>query len=101
MKTDLLTSTIIAIVGAIIAFFICNYIVGDIEGVSFKVVEGNISAEVASPNPEIFNDKALNPTVEVYVGNCTQYSDSGECLDNNGIINIDDSPDSDGVQENN
>lgn len=101
MKTDLLTSSIIAIVGALIAFFVTNYIFGEVGDVSFKVVEGSISADVADPNPEIFNYKALNPTVEVYVGDCTQYSDSGECLDNNsGVVNIEESSDSNAVQEN-
>ncbi len=100
MKTDLLSSSIIAIIGAVIAFFVCQTIFGEIEDVSFKVVGGNVSATVAEPNPEIFNYKALNPTVEVYVGDCTQLSDSGECLDDNsGIINIEGSPDSDVVQE--
>ena len=103
MKTDLLTSSIVAVVGALIAFFVCRAIFSEIGDISFKVVEGTVSSSVADPNPEVFNYKALNPTVEVYVGDCTQYSDSGECLDNNsGIINIEQSPNTtDTVQENN
>ena len=70
MKTDLFTSIGIAIVGAVIGFFICNLLLGPIEQISFKSVSTNVDANLAEPNVDVFNYKALNPTVEVFVGNC-------------------------------
>lgn len=70
MKTDLVTSIGIAIVGAVIGYFICDLLLGPIEQISFKSVDANVSADLAEPNVDVFNYKALNPTVEVFVGNC-------------------------------
>ena len=38
-----------------------------------------ITADLTSPDPEVFNVDAINPTVEVYVGSC-------EDVDRNGIL---------------
>lgn len=81
MKTDLVTSIGIAIVGVVAAYFVCNIFIGDIEPVKVKSVDASVSATLAEPDAEVFNYRALNPTVEVYVGECTEYSDSGKCLD--------------------
>ena len=43
-------------------------------------------SQTAEPNVGIFNYKALNPTVEVYVGNCEEYNAVGECVDTNTEI---------------
>ena len=69
MKTDLATSIGIAIVGALIAFFVCNLFIGKIEDFSFSTLDTSVNTDLVEPDPEIFNYKALNPTVEVYVGN--------------------------------
>ncbi|MBR3115896.1 hypothetical protein IKF30_01570 [Candidatus Saccharibacteria bacterium] len=85
MKTDLLTSIGIAIVGGLIGYFVCNLFVGPIEDVSIKTVDSSISTDLSEPSAEVFNYKAINPTVEVYVGDsdsCKQYDDRGECIDN-------------------
>jgi len=79
MKTDLATSIGAAIVGVLIAYFVCNFFVGQIESVTFPAVDSNVSADLIDPSPEVFNYEALNPTVEVYVGNCTQVNEYGEC----------------------
>ncbi|MBQ3353399.1 hypothetical protein IJG89_03630 [Candidatus Saccharibacteria bacterium] len=81
MKTDLFSSIGIAIAGVLIAYFVCNLFVGEIEDFSFKTVKSTVSADVSTPNPEVFNYKALNPTVEVYVGDCTEFNSYGECID--------------------
>ncbi len=81
MKKDLLTSIGTALLGAIIAYFICNLFLSPIEGVSFKSIETETTAEISEPSPEVFNYRALNPTVEVYVGDCQTYDDYGECID--------------------
>lgn len=85
MKTDLATSIGLAIVGVIISYLICNILVGTwaTDSYNIKTIESTVSADVASPDPEIFNYRALNPTVEVYVGNCKEFDSNGQCLDNN------------------
>lgn len=86
MKTDLVTSIGVAIGGIIISYFICNIFVGPIEDVTIKTVDASLSTSIVDPDPEVFNYKAINPTVEVYVGdstNCEQYDDNGECISDN------------------
>ena len=84
MKTDLASSIGIAIFGAIVAFLVTNLLIPKIEDVSFKVINSSIDMNLTEPNKEVFNYRSLNPTVEVYVGNCTEYDAYGECLDNKG-----------------
>lgn len=82
MKTDLATAIIAAIAGVIISYFVCNLLTGEISSVEVKTIQSDISADVDDPSPEVFNYKALNPTVEVYVGNCDgQYNEAGECIE--------------------
>lgn len=71
MKTDLVTSIGVAIVGAVVAYFVCDMFIGPLENFSFLTLDSssNVSASIEEPNVEVFNYKALNPTVEVYVGN--------------------------------
>lgn len=80
MKNDLATTVIVAIVGVVAAYFICDMLVPPIESVKFKTIDGSVSPDVGAPNSEIFNYKALNPTVEVYVGTCTSFNQNGECI---------------------
>ncbi len=70
MKTDLATSIVAAIFGVIIAYFVTNLFFGDTEDFTYKVVDTTVEANLAEPNPEVFNYRALNPTVEVCVGEC-------------------------------
>lgn len=79
-KSDIISTVLIGIVGFIIAYFSVNAILGDPDKktVSFKTMDV-VSASLDEPDPEVFNRNALNPTVEVYVGNC-------EDVDRNGII---------------
>ena len=81
MKTDLASSILLALAGGVIAFLICNVAFGEIEPVTFKTVDDNVEPTVVMPDKEIFNYKALNPTVEVYIGNCDEFNEYGECLD--------------------
>ncbi len=81
MKTDLVTAIGAAIVGLLIAFFVTNFLTGEIEDFSYKTVETTVSTSLEEPNPEVFNYRALNPTVEVYVGSCIEYNSSGECVE--------------------
>lgn len=78
-KTDLFAVAVIAVVGTVIASIICNMLLGDPNesSVTFKTIMP-ISSKLESPDPEIFNADAINPTVEVYVGNCIDEDQDGE-----------------------
>ena len=81
MKTDLFSSIIAAIAGALIGFFVTNLFIGPIEDVTYTTVDTTVDTSLAEPDPEIFNYRALNPTVEVYVGECDEYNEFGECVE--------------------
>ena len=81
MKTDLVTSIIAAIAGSIIAYFVTNIFTPELKDVTIKTLDESVSASLTDPNPEIFNFRAVNPTVEVYVGQCLEYNEQGECID--------------------
>ena len=94
MKTDLVTSILAALFGVVVAYLVANALVPAIEPVSFKKLnDTSQDFTLTEPNPEVFNYRALNPTVEVYVGDCTEYDDYGNCIieeenDNNPIDEI-------------
>lgn len=81
MKQDLATSILTAIVGIIIAYFVCNMILPEISSFSYKTLSTTLTYNLDDPNPEIFNFRAVNPTVEVYVGNCDSYDINGNCME--------------------
>ena len=70
MKTDLATSIIAAIAGVLIAYFVTNLFMGPIEDVSYKTIDSTVNTNLSDPDPEVFNYRALNPTVEVYGNQC-------------------------------
>lgn len=92
MKTDLFTTIIIAIIGVAGAFAITNYLLPAMQDVSYKTVESSVHNGLADPDVDVFNYKAVNPTVEVYVGECNEYNEMGVCVEQ-------DSSDSDLVNE--
>ena len=81
MKADLATSVIAAIAGVIIAFFVTNIFTPAIGDVTFQVLDDSVDANLTDPDNEIFNYRSVNPTVEVYVGKCTEYDEEGKCID--------------------
>lgn len=99
MKTELITAVVAAIAGVLIAFFVTNIFIGEIEDVTIKTVNSTVSTDLIEPDPEVFNNKALNPTVEVYVGDCDKYDSNNECIDQTTeeeIINLETTPNSGG-----
>lgn len=70
-NTDIALVVMIALVATVVSYFLGNAILGDpndqVTTVSYMEV---IGSNVDEPDPESFNIDALNPTVEVYVGNC-------------------------------
>ncbi len=80
-QSDIFTLILIAGIGTIAAFFVCRTILGDPNEATtkFKTINRTISSELVQPDDEVFNSTAINPTVEVYVGDC-------EDIDQNGIL---------------
>ena len=83
MKTDLATAVIAAIAGVVAGFFVTNIVLPSLQDVSFKTIGSSVNATLIEPDIETFNFRAINPTVEVFVGECTKYDDSGKCIDDN------------------
>ena len=81
MKTDLATAIIAGVLGIVVAYFVTNIFIPPIEDFTYTTVDSSFGVDLIDPNIEIFNYKALNPTVEVYVGNCTEYNENGECIE--------------------
>ena len=79
-QSDIITVILVAGIGIFAAILLCNMILGnpDERSVTFKTVQV-VDATLASPDPEVFNQDAINPTVEIYVGNC-------EDLDQDGVL---------------
>jgi len=70
-RNDLATVVLIAGVATLAAFLLANSIFGDPneESVTLKYMDV-ISSEIDQPDNELFNDLAINPTVETFVGKC-------------------------------
>ena len=100
MKTELASAIGAAIAGLLIAFFVTNLFLGDIEDVSVKTVTGDISADLSEPSQEVFNYKSINPTVEVYVGDCTTDGSSEECIIDGAVQSPEESANGGESQEN-
>lgn len=90
MKKDLATSVIAAIIGVLVAYFLCNMMLQPPESVTFSTISASENYTLGSPDPEIFNYRAINPTVEVYVGQCIEYNQYGECIENVTIEDLQD-----------
>ena len=77
-QSDVFTVIIVATVGTVAAAILCNLLLGDPndKSVTFKTVNV-IEATLADPDPEVFNPEAVNPTIEVYVGNCVDQDQNG------------------------
>ena len=78
-QSDIFTVIIVATVGTVVAAILCNVLLGDPNDkfVTFKTVSV-IQPTLAQPYPEVFNLDAINPTVEVFVGECEDIDQNGE-----------------------
>lgn len=78
-QSDIFTVIAVAVVGVVVSSVLLNMILGnpDEKSVSFKTVEV-IESTLENPDPEVFNPEAINPTVEVYVGECVDIDQNGE-----------------------
>ena len=70
-NTDIALIILIASISVVASYLLGNAILGNpsdrVESVSYMEP---IGSSIEQPDVETFNAKALNPTVEVYVGNC-------------------------------
>lgn len=80
-QSDIFTLILIAGIGTLAAFFVCQTLLGDPSEAStkFKTVNRVVDSSLVDPDPNVFNSLAINPTIEVYVGDC-------EDIDQNGIL---------------
>lgn len=68
-KTDIAMIILIASTSVLIAYFVAKAVIGDVqnESVTVKTAEP-ITTEVVEPDPAVFNEDAINPTVKVVIG---------------------------------
>ena len=83
MKQDLATSIFAAVVGALVAYFVCGMFLPSFDELRVSITElaNEESFTLAEPDAEIFNFRSVNPTVEVWVGDCKNLGDNGTCND--------------------
>ena len=76
--SDYITVGFIAVFVTVIAYFLLNSILGDPreKTVRFEYLSG-VSSTLVTPDDEIFNAAAVNPTVEVYIGSCVDEDQDG------------------------
>lgn len=82
MKTDLITTILTAIAGTAVAYFVCGLLIPEIDSITFKTLNSSTTYNVSEPDPEIFNYRAINPTVETIIhgGQCDEYDEMGRCI---------------------
>ncbi|MBQ6487430.1 hypothetical protein IJI89_03345 [Candidatus Saccharibacteria bacterium] len=83
MKQDLATSIFAAVVGALVAYFVCGMFLPSFDDMSVSITKlaNEESFSLMEPEAEIFNYRSVNPTVEVWVGDCKNLGDNGICND--------------------
>ncbi|MDO4889707.1 MAG: hypothetical protein Q4A25_03420 [Candidatus Saccharibacteria bacterium] len=85
-RKDIVSIVAVAILGIVAAIVAVNSILGDIndKSATFRSIEV-VNSNVGTPDPEVFNPDAINPTVDVYVGNCVDKNGNGQ-LDEDELI---------------
>ncbi len=79
-SSDYITVGFIAVFATVVGYFIVNSILGDPKDAVVRLgYIDEVSDVLVNPDPEIFNAAAINPTVEVYIGDCRD-------LDGNGML---------------
>lgn len=83
MQKDLLLTVVTAFIGVAVAYAIFSGILGEPKPYTIKTVDSVVNTSVSDPDPEVFNYRALNPTVEVFI-DCASYDADGSCLEGTG-----------------
>jgi hypothetical protein len=96
-KTDIAMLVLIAGVGILIAFFATKALLGDPSDDKITIyVTTAVDSSIIDPDPDIFHDKAINPTVEVIIGEDDNQIDFG---DSDNVNIVDDGDDLDDPTE--
>ena len=68
-RTDIAMIIVIASVSVLVSYLVANTLLGSTknEAVTVKTIDA-ITDEVDEPDERVFNKDAVNPTVEVYIG---------------------------------
>lgn len=97
-KSDIAAVILIAAVCVLLSYFVAKMIFGDPQEESAIVkVADTITEEIAEPSEYIFNDEAINPTVEISIGE-GEATDSSED-DEEGEDEEEDTEDDDEISE--
>ena len=85
-RKDIISIVAVAILGVVAVIVAVNSILGDIDDKSatFRSIEV-VNSSVGAPDPEVFNPDAINPTVDVFVGNCVDKNGNGQ-LDEDELV---------------
>ena len=68
-RSDIAAIVLIAALSVTVAYFVAGAVVGTPSSESVKVQTAEpITATIQEPDPAIFNKDAINPTVEVTIG---------------------------------
>lgn len=79
-QSDIFTIILVSAIGIIVSAFMVNILLGNVEDKSMTIKNIEvIEADVPMPEADVFNADAINPTVEVYVGDCLD-------ADGNGVL---------------
>jgi len=77
-KNDIAMIVLIASLTVMISYFLGRSIVGDPQSRAVKVKTADaISTEVEKPEKTVFNKNAINPTVEINIGNSSNQQPFG------------------------
>ena len=72
-KSDIAMIILIASISMLVAYFAAKALIGDTRNQSAKVKTAEkITTDVTQPDTTVFNSNAINPTVEVIIGNQAQ-----------------------------
>lgn len=77
-KSDYAILILIIGISLLVAYLLASSIFGDSSSqpVEIKTAQ-RITTQVEEPNPEIFNDQAINPSVEIKIGDSADKSPFG------------------------
>jgi hypothetical protein len=69
-KSDIAMIILIASISVLVSYFVAKAVLGDVQNQSVKVKTADpISTSITQPDSTVFNSNAINPTVQVIIGN--------------------------------
>jgi hypothetical protein len=78
-KSDVAMIILIASISVMVAYFVAKAVIGDTQNQSVKVkTVDSISTDITQPDSSVFNSNAINPTVQVIIGDQSGGSSSSQ-----------------------